>query len=217
MRAFRLALAPLLALCLCAGHARAQDHSVASVIARAKALSVSGDSAKLAEARALWERLAEANNTTAIITLAIMLKEGQGGPADPERALDMLLKAVSLNAGSADASRSVAMMYFEGEAGLSRNPVIAYALLTLTSEMRAVAIDPGVSRRLVRDFQRVHASLSASDRAKALCLPVSYVQAYTLSKGSMARPDGSAASFDPNGRKVKDSVSIPAAREARCG
>lgn len=193
-----------------------EPHSVAAIITEAKALSVSGDSQKLIEARALWERLAEANNTTAIITLAIMLKEGQGGPADPSRALDLLIQSVRLNAGSADASRALSMMYFEGAGGAARNPIVAYALLTLTSEMRAVAIDSGVSRRLVRDFQRAHASLSPSERSQALCLPVSYVQAFTLSKGSMARSDGSPMGFDPKGRLVKDSVSIPAARQIRC-
>lgn len=217
MSPLRLACALCVSLaCLGSPPAHAQGHSVAAVIAKAKALSASDDPAKLAEARALWERLAEANNTTALVTLASMLRSGQGGPADASRAMDLMLKVIRLNAGSADASRVVAMLYFEGDGGAPRAPVVAYALLTLTSEMRAVSVDEGVSRRLVRDFQRVHASLSPSDRVKALCLPVSYVEAYTLSKGSMTRPDGSSWAFDPAGRKVKDSVSLSAARSIAC-
>lgn len=201
-----------LALCLlCAPSAFCAPESVATNIARAKALSVSGDPQKLREARAIWERLAETNNMSAIVTLGLMLREGIGGPVDLNRSMDLMLSAVRANAGSADASRVVAMYIFNGEGGAPRNALVAYALLALTSEMGAAREDPGTRQRLLPDFERVHTSLTDSQRSQALCLPVSYVQAYTLSKGSARLSD-----YDRSSKRVKDAVRFSGSAELKC-
>ncbi len=66
-----------------------------------------------AEARAIWEQLAAAGNTTAMINLSNLYGQGQGVPADAERALAYTRDAAE--AGDSRAQYELGMAYERGE------------------------------------------------------------------------------------------------------
>lgn len=88
------------------------------------ALGWAGTEKRPVEARAWLERAADQGHSPAASSLAVLLRFGDGLPAEPEVSAAWARKAAE--AGEADAQHALAERYYHGEGGIKKDLVSAY-------------------------------------------------------------------------------------------
>ena len=117
------------------------------------------------EARAIWERLAEKGNTTALVNLANLFQQGQGVTEDQKHAITYVRKAAEL--GDARAQHELGIAYEKGTV-VERDIESAAAWLKKSAEQDYADGQFAYGVMLATGFGKGIHKASAAERAEAL-------------------------------------------------
>ncbi|MCF7689158.1 MAG: sel1 repeat family protein [Cephaloticoccus sp.] len=126
-----------------------------------------------------YEKMAEAGDGTAMVTIGLYYHQGEGVQQDYRKAAEWYLKAIA--AGNADAFNNLGVLFRDGN-GLPQNRKLAY-LIFLTIHMEGMG-DEETVMRANRNLRKIIDTTSDAERGEALSYTWPYVLQLVMSLGA---------------------------------